>query len=617
VTIGTANGLSLSTQVLSLGLASAGVTGALSGTDWSTFNSKQNALTNPVTGTGDTNTLPKFTGSTTIGNSLFTDNGTHGAFGGANYTSGTDVRSFNISAPLYAGLGFWANNQYAADIFGYGVSGNIIVAADPSNIFSDSRVILAIDGTQRFAVFSNGNVTIANSPTDAGFKLDVSGTGRFTSNLTAVSFIRSGGTSAQFLKADGSVDSTTYVPVGRTITINGSTQDLSADRTFNVGTVTSVTASTPLFSSGGATPNITIQQASGSQNGFLSSTDWTTFNNKQNALTNPVTGTGTTTYLPKFTGSTTIANSNIRDDGTDVVIDSKTSVILSSQAIKILPNVSGIVNRIETTGTLPLAIITSGSSITLAAGGVTPQFTVASTGAATFSSSVAAKSNITVSNNGAENPILSVVSAFADGYRATLRLNNTHTGGKSWEVYSTNDADGVYGGGKLAFVNTTNSVNAMTITSDGAVLAGATSSPSSSVSGVALQNPRTLGPSIFSSGNVSDNRTFIQFINANGVVGSISTSGSVTTYNVTSDYRLKEDLQEIKGLEKVQAIKVYDYKWKSDDSRMHGVLAHELADVLPYAVHGEKDGIEMQGVDYSKIVPVLIKAIQELNDKIK
>jgi hypothetical protein len=140
------------------------------------------------------------------------------------------------------------------------------------------------------------------------------GNGFFAGNLTTNSFIKSGGTSGQFLKADGSVDSTTYVPVGRTITINGTTQDLSANRTFNVGTVTSVTASSPLFSSGGATPNITIQQASGSQNGFLSSTDWTTFNNKQNALTNPVTGTGTTNYLPKFTGTTTIGNSNLIND---------------------------------------------------------------------------------------------------------------------------------------------------------------------------------------------------------------------------------------------------------------------------------------------------------------
>jgi hypothetical protein len=96
------------------------------------------------------------------------------------------------------------------------------------------------------------------------------------------------------------------------------------NKTSNLGTVTSVglssatsgvtIGSTPVTTSG--TITLAIATASGSQNGLLSSTDWTTFNGKQNALTNPVTGTGTTNYLPKFTGATTIGNSNIQDSGT-------------------------------------------------------------------------------------------------------------------------------------------------------------------------------------------------------------------------------------------------------------------------------------------------------------
>ena len=82
--------------------------------------------------------------------------------------------------------------------------------------------------------------------------------------------------------------------------------------------VTSVTASSPLFSSGSTTPNITIQQASGSQSGFLSSTDWTTFNSKQNALTNPVTGTGVSGQVAYFTGTTAISSeSNLFWDATN------------------------------------------------------------------------------------------------------------------------------------------------------------------------------------------------------------------------------------------------------------------------------------------------------------
>jgi hypothetical protein len=91
---------------------------------------------------------------------------------------------------------------------------------------------------------------------------------------------------------------------------------------IGAGTVTSVglssatsgvtIGSTPVTTSG--TITLAIATASGSQNGLLSSTDWTTFNGKQNALTNPVTGTGTTNYVPKFTGSTTIGNSNLIND---------------------------------------------------------------------------------------------------------------------------------------------------------------------------------------------------------------------------------------------------------------------------------------------------------------
>jgi hypothetical protein len=101
--------------------------------------------------------------------------------------------------------------------------------------------------------------------------------------------------------------------------------------------------------------------------------------------------------------------------------------------------------------------------------------------------------------------------------------------------------------------------------------------------------------------------TLMTFSNPNGTVGNITISGTTTAYNTSSDYRLKEDLQDFKGLDLVSKIPVYDYKWKSDKSRSYGVMAHELEEVLPQAVSGEKDAEEMQSVDYSKIVPLLVK----------
>lgn len=70
------------------------------------------------------------------------------------------------------------------------------------------------------------------------------------------------------------------VPTSRTLTINGVGYDLSADRSWSVGTVTSVSATAPMSSTGGTTPNLSMSIASSSTNGYLTSSDWNTFNNK-------------------------------------------------------------------------------------------------------------------------------------------------------------------------------------------------------------------------------------------------------------------------------------------------------------------------------------------------
>jgi len=92
-----------------------------------------------------------------------------------------------------------------------------------------------------------------------------------------------------------------------------------------------------------------------------------------------------------------------------------------------------------------------------------------SSGAAAFSSTISAYANIGVINSGAQGPVLATTSTYADGYRATVRLTNTHTGGKQWDIYSTNVADGVYGAGKFAIANATDSITAISIQSGGIV----------------------------------------------------------------------------------------------------------------------------------------------------
>lgn len=107
-----------------------------------------------------------------------------------------------------------------------------------------------------------------------------------------------------------------------------------------------------------------------------------------------------------------------------------------------------------------------------------------------------------------------------------------------------------------------------------------------------------------------------------GFIGAVANNNSIN-YSTTSDYRLKTDLQNYSGLNLVNKIKTYDYAWKNDNSRMYGVMAHELQEVIPYAVSGIKDAIDKEGkitpqaVDYSKLTPVLVKAIQEQDVKLK
>jgi hypothetical protein len=116
---------------------------------------------------------------------------------------------------------------------------------------------------------------------------------------------------------------------------------------------------------------------------------------------------------------------------------------------------------------------------------------------------------------------------------------------------------------------------------------------------------------------------FMMFQNQGNTIGQITApNGSSVSYNTTSDYRLKKDLKPFKGLELINRLKTYDFAWKVDDSRMYGFMAHELQDVLPYLVTGKKDAVDSNGkiipqtLDYSKLTPVLVKAIQEQDIKI-
>ena len=119
--------------------------------------------------------------------------------------------------------------------------------------------------------------------------------------------------------------------------------------------------------------------------------------------------------------------------------------------------------------------------------------------------------------------------------------------------------------------------------------------------------------------NSSTLATQIQFLNRNGIqVGHITSTGSATAYNTSSDYRLKENVRPIEnGLDRLNSLNPVKFDWKKDGTSSEGFIAHEVQEIFSDAISGEKDGEDMQGMDYGRITPLLVKAIQEQQEQIE
>ena len=107
-------------------------------------------------------------------------------------------------------------------------------------------------------------------------------------------------------------------------------------------------------------------------------------------------------------------------------------------------------------------------------------------------------------------------------------------------------------------------------------------------------------------------------------VGNILTNGSTVSYNSASDYRLKENIVPLENaLNRVNLLSVYRFNFvNTPDITVDGMVAHEVAKIVPEAVCGDKDEMDewgrpvYQGLDQAKIVPILVKAVQELSSKV-
>ena len=356
---------------VSIPVATTSVNGYLSSTDWTTFNNKQGAITLTTTGTsgaatlvGNTLNIPQYSGgggsitlsaigstpnanAATLTGSALNLEPASASFGGV-VTTGTQTfageKTFTNSLTLnYAAVDVDLNvkNTQSSGVANLYLRANANGAGD---IRFSRNSDNSIQGRITYS-FTDGSMNFRTGGTDSRLIISSTGASTFNSSVTASSFIKSGGTSAQILAADGSV-----ITAGTNITISGGT----------------------ISASGGGGGSISLSAI----------------------------------------GSTPNAN----------------AATLTGSVLNLEP-ASASFGGVVTTGTQTFA------------------------GNKTLTGTLSAKTSISVSNNGGQDVTLSATSTFTDGYDAILQLNNTHTGGQNWNIRSTNNSQGNFGGGKLVFSN--------------------------------------------------------------------------------------------------------------------------------------------------------------------
>jgi Chaperone of endosialidase len=265
----------------------------------------------------------------------------------------------------------------------------------------------------------------------------------------------------------------------------------------------------------------------------------------------------------------------------------------------------------NTTTAAQIAGIDSGST-----NGQLALYTTAS-GTSTEAVRITAAQNVGV---GTTSPVgkLTVSKAGAEGIEfvpgGTSNVSTTQYYNRSGAAYTANAQDASYhswliSGAEKARIDTS-----------GNLLVGTTST-SYGARNVIQNNGTTTQPAIACINSTgSGTMRQIDFFTGSNTsrIGSIESTTSTTAYNTSSDYRLKNSIAPMTGaLEKVSALNPVTYKWNIDNSDGQGFIAHELAEVVPDCVSGEKDAVDAdgnpqyQGIDTSFLIATLTAAIQE------
>ena len=260
----------------------------------------------------------------------------------------------------------------------------------------------------------------------------------------------------------------------------------------------------------------------------------------------------------------------------------------------------------------------AGDTITIPSG-----CTITNSGTATnFGASLSGSTNNTVVTVTGANAMQGEANLTYDGSTLTVKpASNVHqlkleqnNATDYWSLHADS------GGGPLTFQRYTGGAETerLQLQSDGDLVQGTDSAGSDG------RNFRW-GSSVHSYRSGTADAYHYVFFNANGEIGRIRTSGSSTAYNTSSDYRLKENEIAISdGIARLKQLKPYRFNFKADaDTTVDGFFAHEVSDIVPEAIDGDKDAtnedgsIKPQAIDQSKLVPLLTSALQEAITKIE
>lgn len=153
------------------------------------------------------------------------------------------------------------------------------------------------------------------------------------------------------------------------------------------------------------------------------------------------------------------------------------------------------------------------------------------------------------------------------------------------------------------------------LTTNGSLFIATSSEPNGSTGGAGFSIDNNDRANFICATTGTGSLELIEFRNPNGTVGDIKSSGTSTSYNTSSDGRLKDVTGKARGLEVINELNPVAYNWKADNKAGEGLIAQEVKDLVPDAV-SLNEGTQYYQMDYSKLVVHLIAGMKEQQEQI-